>query len=57
MERYCLQSARDSMSNQKFAGRLRAVKEREDQCIKMIYGYDLSELFQFQAFGNISCNF
>ena len=45
------------MSNQKFAGRLRAVKEREDQCIKMIYGYDLSELFQFQAFGNISCNF
>ena len=29
------------MSNQKFAGRLRAVKEREDQCIKMIYGYDL----------------
>ena len=38
MERYCLQSGRDSMSNQKFAGRLRAVKEREGQCIEMIYG-------------------
>ena len=38
MERYCLQSGRDSMSNQKFARRLRAVKEREGQCIEMIYG-------------------
>ena len=38
MERYCLQSTRDSRSNQTVSGKLKAVKEREGQCIKMIYG-------------------
>ena len=36
MERYCLQSMREAIKQ--FAGRLRVVKEKQDQCIKMIYG-------------------
>ena len=42
------------------AAKLRMVKEREGQCIKMSYGeYLLSELYQkqFQVFDTVSCNF